>query len=128
MKVDPIIAVHNVHESSKWYECLFNCKRIHGGDHFSVLADENNEILLCLHKWGEQGHPTMKDASITAGNGLILYFKTENPDRIRKNVEEAGFKIEEEMHVNTNSLKKEFSLRDPDGYYITITEYHEYEG
>lgn len=23
-----------------------------GGDNFAVLVDENNEILICLHKWG----------------------------------------------------------------------------
>ena len=38
----------------------------------------------------------------------------------------AGF--EDDIHLNPNSTKKEFSLRDPDGYYLTITEFHKYEG
>jgi hypothetical protein len=36
--------------------------------------------------------------------------------------------VEEDIHLNPNSTKKEFSLRDPDGYYLTITEFHTYEG
>ena len=39
-----------------------------------------------------------------------------------------GYPVEEEVHLNPNSRKKEFSLRDLDRYYITITEYHKYEG
>jgi hypothetical protein len=47
-------------------------------------------------------------------------------EAIRKNVEAMGYIIEEEIHLNPNSLKKEFLLRDQDGYYLTVTEYHKY--
>jgi hypothetical protein len=30
-------------------------------------------------------------------------------------------RLEEEPHVNPNTRTKEFSLRDPDGYYVTIS-------
>ena len=30
-------------------------------------------------------------------------------------------RLEEEPHVNPNTQTKEFSLRDPDGYYVTIS-------
>jgi len=29
-------------------------------------------------------------------------------------------RLEEEPHVNPNTETEEFSLRDPDGYYVTI--------
>ena len=29
--------------------------------------------------------------------------------------------LEEEPHVNPNTRTKDFSLRDPDGYYVTIS-------
>jgi predicted enzyme related to lactoylglutathione lyase len=70
----------------------------------------------------------MTNSSITPGNGLILYFRTENMNVIRQNVEKIGGFIVEDIHLNPNSTKKEFSLRDPDGYYLTITEFHKYEG
>jgi hypothetical protein len=47
---------------------------------------------------------------------------------IRQNVEKLGCTIEEDIHVNPNSTKKEFSIRDPNGYFLTITEFHKYEG
>lgn len=128
MKVDPIIAVKDIATSAKWYHSVLGCNRKHEGDEFAVLVSENDEVLLCLHKWGEHEHPTMKDSSITAGNGLILYFKTDDINAIYKKVEEEGFNIKSKLEQNPNSTKMEFSLRDPDGYYITITEYHTYEG
>ena len=127
-KLDPIIAVKDVEASSKWYQLLFGCRSMHGGKEFDILVDENDEVLICLHKWGAHEHPTMMNSGITPGNGLILYFRTDNMNAIRKNVEKTGSTVEEEIHLNQNSGKMEFSLRDPDGYYLTITEYHKYEG
>lgn len=127
-KIDPIIAVKDVESSSKWYQSVFDCRSMHGGKEFDILVSENDEILICLHKWGEHGHPTMTNPNITPGNGLILYFRTENLNGVRENAEKTGCSIEEEIHLNPNSRKKEFSLRDPDGYYLTITELHKYEG
>lgn len=127
-KLDPIIAVKDVDLSSEWYQKIFECRRTHGGSDFAVLLLEDDEVLICLHKWGEHNHPTMMDSSIQPGNGLILYFKSENIDKILTNARNANCLIEEEMHLNPNSTKREFSLRDPDGYYWTVTEYHNYEG
>jgi len=127
-KMDPIIAVKNIEASSKWYQSVLNCRSMHGGKHFDVLVSENDEILICLHKWGEHEHPTMANPNITPGNGLILYFRTENMNDIRQNVEKLGYAVEEDIHLNPNSTKMEFSLRDPDGYYVTISEFHKYDG
>ena len=127
--IDPIIAVKDVEASTKWYQQVFGFGRVHGGEgRFAVLVSENDEILLCLLKWEEDHHATMTNPGITPGNGLILYFRTENMNEIRQNVEKNGGIVEEDVHLNPNSHKKEFSLRDPDGYYLTITEFHKYEG
>ncbi len=127
-KIDPIIAVKDVEASFKWYRSVFGCRNAHGGDDFAVLVTENDAILLCLHKWGEHEHPTMTEPNSTSGNGLILYFRTDNMNTIRQNVQKLGVSIEEDIHINPNSRKKEFSLRDLDGYYLTVTEFHTYEG
>ena len=126
MKLDPIIAVKDVEASAKWYEKIFGFQKAHGGGDFAVLVTENKEVILCIHKWGTHEHPTLKDQNVIAGNGLLLYFRTHNIKAIRKKVEEEGCSIEEEIHMNPNSLKKEFSLRDPDGYFLTVTEFHTY--
>ena len=126
--LDPIIAVKDVEASSKWYQKIFGFKSNHGGDHFSVLVSDDNEIILCLHKWNEHNHPTMTSPDITVGNGLLFYFRTENMDMIYQNAIKADCVIEEEVHLNPNSLRQEFSFRDPDGYFLTVTEFHKYEG
>jgi len=64
----------------------------------------------------------MQDSSVTPGNGLILYFRTGSMEGIRNNVTKLGWPVEEEVHLNQNSTNREFSLRDPNGYYLTITE------
>lgn len=128
-KIDTIIAVKDVQLSAKWYGEIFDCRNAHGGDHFAVLiSNDDNEILLCLHQWGTHEHPTMTDPTITPGNGLLLYFRTNKMKTIRKNIDKMGGIVEEEIHLNPNSEKMEFSLRDPDGYYLMVTEFHEYEG
>ena len=128
IKVDPIIAVKDIEASSRWYQSVIGLRSLHGGKEFDVLVAENDEIVMCLHKWGEHEHPTMMDPATTPGNGLILYFRTDKMNIMRENAEKIGAIIVEDIHVNPNSRKKEFSLRDPDGYYLTITEFHIYEG
>ena len=127
-KVDPIIAVKNVEASSKWYQSVFGCKSMHGGSEFDILITADQEILLCLHAWEQHGHPTMQNREITPGNGLIIYFRTHDLKTIRQNIDDLELPVEEDVHLNPNSRRMEFSLRDPDGYYLTISDYHEYEG
>lgn len=127
-KLDPIIAVKDVEASSRWYQAVFGCRSKHGGKEFDILVTESGEVLLCLHQWGTDEHPSMLDASIAPGNGLILYLRTGNMREIREKARKAGVPVAEDIHLNPNSRRMEFSLRDPDGYYLTITEHHEYEG
>lgn len=128
LKIDPIIAVKDVHASAEWYQAVFGCKRTHGGNEFAVLEDQNGVVLICLHKWGEHEHPTMLNPEMSIGNGVILYLKTDQLEVVRTAIEKIAHPVEEEIHMNPNSLKKEFSLRDPDGYWLIVTEYHNYEG
>lgn len=124
MKIDPILAVKNVQESSQWYQTVFACTSIHGGDEFDVLTSKEGEIFLCLHKWGAHDHHTLKNPDITPGNGLILYFRIKNMEEVRENLRGMSYALEQEIQVNPNSGKKEFSIIDPNGYYLTVSEFH----
>src|SRR5699024_1060054 len=128
IKADPIIAVKDVDASAKWYQMLFDCNRSygHGGDRFETLTDADGSVLLCLHEWEVDQHPIMMDASIIPGNGLILYFRTDRLKQIRDNAGKLDTEIEEDIHRNHNSRKEEFSIRDLEGYYLTISSYHDY--
>lgn len=121
-KLDPMIAVKDVEVSAAWYSNIFGFNIVHDGVHFSVLTNKDNEIVLCLHAWERDCHPTMRNQSLTAGNGFSDWKK------VKHNLEEIEWTIEEEIHLNENSRRQEFSFRDPDGYFITVTEFHIYEG
>jgi uncharacterized glyoxalase superfamily protein PhnB len=128
-KLDTVIAAKDVDASARWYEQIFRFKNSSPEGHgFAVLKSETGEIVLCLHKWIMDDHPTMKNPGIEPGNGLILYFRTKSMDTIYQSAIKAGCVIEEEIHENPRSLKKEFSFRDPDGYFLIVSEFHEYEG
>lgn len=121
IRLEIIIAVNDVEKSSEWYRELLNCESKHGGETFGILADTDDTVILCLHKWGDHHHATLTDSKIQAGNGLILYFRVSNFDEIWKNANKLQAKIEEQPHLNQNSGKEEFSVRDIDGYFVSIT-------
>lgn len=127
-RIDPIIAVKDVSISCDWYQRIFGFTRAHGGNEFAVLRDEEGQIVLCLHAWGEHQHPTLSEPGGSAGNGLILYLNTTNLPVIHQRIIENAVPLASALHLNDRSLKTEFSCYDPDGYYITVTEYHTYNG
>lgn len=119
IKTEPIIAVDNVEKSSEFYQRLLDCKSNHGGDKFEILTDEDNSVILCLHKWGEHEHPTFTNPK-NAGNGLILYFVVEDIKPVWERVLKLKAKVENEPKINPNSGRIEFSIRDLDNYYVSV--------
>jgi hypothetical protein len=78
--------------------------------------------LLCLHEWGAHEHPTLTSPDqATPGNGLLLFFRVDDFDRALQRARALVTGFEEEPHRNPNTRTMEFSLRDPDGYYVTIS-------
>jgi hypothetical protein len=56
------------------------------------------------------------------GNGiLLLFFRVDDFDLELQRARALVPRLDEEPHVNPSTETKEFSLRDPDGYYITIS-------
>ena len=55
------------------------------------------------------------------GNGLLLFFRVDDFDMALPRARALVPRLEEEPHVNPNTGTNEFSLRDPDGYYVTIS-------
>ena len=120
IRTEPIIAVEDVEKSSNWYQKLLQCKSSHGGPTFEILLNEQGEQILSLHKWGDHDHPTLSNPEITVGNGLILYFVVDDLDQIWKNAESLNANTEKTSQINPNSGPREFSIRDIDGYYLSI--------
>ena len=118
-----IIGVRDVPSSFKWYLSLLGLPdRSPGHDYFGQILDTDGTVLLCLHQWGEHEHPTLLSPDAASpGNGLLLFFRVDDYDDALKRARALGARLEEEPHVNPNTQTREFSLRDPDGYYVTIS-------
>ena len=119
-----IIGVGDVAGSFKWYQSLFGQPETPPGhDYFGQILDTDGTVLLCLHRWGEHEHPSlMSPDTASPGNGLLLFFRVDDYEMALKRARALVDRFEEESHVNPNTQTREFSLRDPDGYYVTISE------
>ena len=118
-----IVGVCDVPISGNWYQRLFGQPETPPAhDHFGQILDTDETVLLCLHQWGAHEHPSlMSPSKAPPGNGLLLFFRVDDFDVALERARALVTRFEEEPHVNPNTQTSEFSLRDPDGYYVTIS-------
>src|ERR1051325_3700535 len=118
-----IIAVADVGRSFKWYQSLFGQPATAPAhDYFGQIVDSDGTVLLCLHAWGAHDHPSLTSPDhATPGNGLLLFFRVDDFDMALQRARTLVTRFEEELHVNPNTGTPEFSVRDLDGYYVTIS-------
>jgi catechol 2,3-dioxygenase-like lactoylglutathione lyase family enzyme len=118
-----IIAVADVAASFKWYQSLLGLPpTAPAHDDFGQILDSDGTVLLCLHEWGAHEHPSLTSPNqAQTGNGLLLFFRIDDFDTALPRARALVDRLEEEPHVNASTGTPEFSLRDPDGYYVTIS-------
>jgi catechol 2,3-dioxygenase-like lactoylglutathione lyase family enzyme len=118
-----ILGVANVAASFKWYQTLLGQPAtLPAHDYFGQILDTDGTVLLCLHGWGAHEHPTLTSPNhATPGNGLLLFFRVDDFDLALQRARTLVTRLEEEPSLNQNTETMEFSLRDPDGYYVMIS-------
>jgi Glyoxalase/Bleomycin resistance protein/Dioxygenase superfamily len=118
-----IIGVGDVHGSFKWYQSLLGLPATAPAhDYFGQILDSDGTVLLCLHEWGAHEHPSLTSPDhAQPGNGLLLFFRVDDFDLALTSARALVARLEEEPHGNPATGTLEFSLRDPDGYYVTIS-------
>jgi catechol 2,3-dioxygenase-like lactoylglutathione lyase family enzyme len=118
-----IIGVREVPASFKWYQSLFGqLETAPGHAYFGQIRDSDGTVLLCLHQWGAHEHPSLLSPDRAApGNGLLLFFRVDDFEMALQRARALVSRLDEEPHLNPNTQTQEFSLRDPDGYYVTIS-------
>jgi catechol 2,3-dioxygenase-like lactoylglutathione lyase family enzyme len=118
-----IIGVSDVPHSFSWYQSLFGLPETSPAhDYFGQILDTDGTVLLCLHQWGEHDHPSLLSPEAAApGNGLLLFFRVDDFEAALARARTLGSRFEEKPHLNASTQTMEFSLRDPDGYYVTIS-------
>lgn len=118
-----IIGVDDVAASFRWYQSLLGLPpSAPAHDYFGQILDSDGTVLLCLHQWGAHEHPTLVSSDHgKPGNGLVLFFRVDDFDLALPRARALVTPLEEEPHMNPNTGTLEFSLRDPDGYYVMVS-------
>jgi catechol 2,3-dioxygenase-like lactoylglutathione lyase family enzyme len=118
-----IIGVNDVRSSFQWYQTLFgHPETAPAHEYFGQLLDSDGTVLLCLHEWGAHDHPSLTSPDhATPGNGLLLFFRVDDFDLALQRARVLIPQLQEEPHLNPSTGTQEFSVRDPDGYYVTIS-------
>jgi len=123
MRLWTIVGVADVAASLKWYQSLLGQpETTPSHSYFAQVLDADGTVLLCLHEWGAHEHPSLTSPAPAApGNGLLLFFRVDDFDLALQRARGLVARLDEEAHFNPNTRTREFSLRDPDGYYVTTS-------
>src|SRR5262245_10193347 len=120
LQLQPLICVHDVEASSRWYQRLLGFQSDHGGPAYERLVWQGR-LVLQLHQWevehqhGRLGDPNLKPY----GNGVLLWFELEEFDAAVARAEELKADIIKPRHRGENA-HWECWLRDLDGYTIVL--------
>ena len=117
-----IIGVDDVPASLEWYQSLLGLPAMPPAhSDFGQVIDSDGTVLLCLHAWGVEDHPSLtRSVDAAPGNGLLLFLRVDDFDEALLRARSLVSRLLEEPHMNPNTGTAEFSLRDLDGYYVTI--------
>jgi len=118
-----IIGVADVPASFKWYQSLLGLRATTPEHHyFAQILDSDETVLLCLHEWGDHDHPSLTSPDAAKpGNGLLLFFRVDDFNSALPRARALVNRLQEEPHTNPSTGTSEFSLLDPDGYYVTVS-------
>jgi catechol 2,3-dioxygenase-like lactoylglutathione lyase family enzyme len=124
MVPQPLIAVHDVAATSRWYQDVLGLASGHGGpDYEQLMAGE--ALALQLHHWNPQEHPHLGDPALgPCGNGVMLWFHEAAVAQAYERAVAHGAEVLWALHVNPLAQHREFSLRDPNGYVVVVSGGH----
>ena len=126
MRPQPLIAVHDVEASSRWYQQLLGCQSAHGGPAYERLV-ANGTLVMQLHHFDVEDHhgPIADPDDRPYGNGVLLWFEVDDFDDAMARVAALGAEIVLPRHRNPPTGDGgpnhwECWLRDPDGYTVVL--------
>jgi catechol 2,3-dioxygenase-like lactoylglutathione lyase family enzyme len=126
MRPQPMIAVHDVEASSRWYQRLLGCTSAHGGAEYERLVD-GDRLVMQLHRFqvdhhhGHIGDPDDRPY----GNGVLLWFEIDDFDAAMERVADLRAQVVLPKHCNPPDRNGgpnhwECWLRDPEGYTVVL--------
>lgn len=120
MNAVPMIAVKDVRASAQYYVNLLAAVSGHGGDEYEQLLVDG-KLVLQLHDCREDAsHGPLRDLSLMAGNGVLLWFTVDDLEPLLERVRARRIPLLREPARNPYSGSMELWLEDQDGYRIVI--------
>jgi len=126
MRPQPLICVHDVEASSRWYQRLLDCSSAHGGAEYDRLVHRGS-LILQLHAWdiGHHHGPIGDPGARPYGNGVLLWFELDDFDAAVARAGELGAEVVLPRHRNPpdgdgGPNHWELWIRDPDGYTVIL--------
>lgn len=126
MRPQPLLCVHDVEATSRWYQQLLGCQSAHGGPDCERLVADGT-LVLQLHRWDEDHHhgPIGDPAAKPYGNGVLVRFEIDDFDAAHARAEACrpksscrGTAIP--PHGNGGPNHWELRIRDPEGYTVVL--------
>ena len=123
MDLTPMLAVKDVAASSEWYRRLLEFEGAHGGDEFEMLMSGKGELLLMLHHTELAEHPGLETPGhARLGSGVLLYVSVSSLNDVFARAQDMGVEVLAEPEYNPKSHAVEFTVKDPDGYLLSVSE------
>lgn len=127
MRLQPLICVHDVEATSRWYQKLLGCRSDHGGKDYERLVDGNGRLIVQLHHWDvSHDHGPIGNAAVKPyGNGVLLWIEIDDFEAAIGRVAELNPEIVLPRHCNPPDRKGgpnhwEIWIRDPEGYTVVL--------
>jgi catechol 2,3-dioxygenase-like lactoylglutathione lyase family enzyme len=120
MQPQPLIVVHDVPRTSRWYQAVLGLSSGHGGAEYEQLMS-GQVMVLQLHAWDAHEHLNLGKPEVKPyGNGVVLWFLEDDIVGAFERAEAHKAEIIQPLTVNPNANHREFWLRDPNGYVVVV--------
>ena len=117
----PMLFVHDVGATSRWYQSFLGAQSGHGGPEFEMLlADGRSLLQLHLIEAGHHEHNVELEGPL--GHGLVVVIYVDSASDCFARARELGVDLLSELSFNEQANMQEFSVRDPNGYSLMICE------
>ncbi len=115
-----MIALADVEAGSRWFQAVLGLSSGHGGSEYEMLMD-GSEMVAQLHDWDADEHPHLGDpADPSRGNGVLLWFATDDFDAVVERTRRAGVEILDGPLLNPNAQQPEIWIAGPEGYTVVV--------
>lgn len=125
MRSEIMLTVNDVRQSAVWYTSLLNAESDHGGEEFDRIV-AGGAVLLMLHHRGEGEHgirlPRGNDGRV--GDGVVVWIYVNDVDAVHRRALDMKAEVLSAPPPQPPAPQwREFSLRDPDGYTVSIAQH-----